>query len=236
MKLIYGIPTYSQFDDCRHAVEQILQSSTLVPDEIIIVDNSETAEGYKSLADLIVKYPCVDIWVRTENILSGAWNDVMDYAVAQQDDDVYVILANDDVTPHPDSIKALVDAAVQNPEIAMWNGSGHSGNSYSFFLMQLWAYNRLGPFDENYKPAYFEDNDKDWQIKVAGLIREEVPAATFDHIGSATANNMSGERKVQHHASFVRNERYFSRKWGGKPGKEQFKIPFERPYFDIADL
>lgn len=232
-KLIYAIPTYTQFDHCRNAVETIIHTSTRVPDGFLIVDNSETAEGYKTLADLIVKYDFVDIQVRTENILAGAWNDMMRYAIEH---DAYMIIANDDVTPHPHSIQALVDAAINRPDIAMWNGSGHSGNSYSFFLLRNWAYKQVGEFDENFKPAYFEDNDFDRRIKLAGLIREEVPTATFEHVGSATMKNMRDERIVQHHASFVKNQRYFQRKWGGTPAHEQYEIPFERPYFDLADL
>lgn len=233
-KLLYGIPTYSQFDACRKAVETIIDTSTLVPDMFLIVDNSETGAAADALTDLAQKYiDRVSILIRRENILSGAWNDIMH--VAKDLNFEYVIIANDDVTPHTQSIHALVDAAEKDPSIAMWNGSGHSGNSYSFFLLQQWAYDRIGPFDENFKPAYFEDNDYDRRKDLLGLIRETLTDCTFDHVGSATRKAMSNEQMINAHARFVSNERYYMRKWAGMPGKEKFKIPFERPFFDLAD-
>lgn len=232
-KVLYGIPTFTEFDHCRKAIEGIINSSTRVPDKIVIVDNSEDESGANALTDLTQKYPeKVHIVIRRENILAGAWNDIMCF-----DNHDYVIIANDDVFPHPHSIEALVNAAENNPKIAMWNGSGHSGNSYSFFLLRQWAYGIVGSFDENFKPAYFEDNDYDWRIKCAGLIREEVQNATFDHVGSATMKSMRDERLVKHHKSFVEAGRYYRRKWGGKPGEEQWKSGFERVLpLDISDL
>lgn len=232
-KVLYGIPTFTEFDHCRKAVEGILHTSSLVPDKIVIVDNSEDESGARALTDLTQKYvDRVHILIRRENILAGAWNDLMQFT--GQD---YVIIANDDVFPHTHSIQALVDAAIARPDIAMWNGSGHSGNSYSFFLLRQWAYEKVGLFDENFRPAYYEDNDYDWRIKCAGLIREEVPAATFDHIGSATMKSMRDERLVKHHQSFVDGGRYYRRKWGDMPGKERWKSGFERILpLDISDL
>lgn len=224
-RVIYGIPTFTEFESCRRAVEGIINNSSLVPDKILIVDNSETEAGAEALTDLTQKYSGrVHIIIRRENILSGAWNDIMNYAGA----DDYVIVANDDVFPHYRSIEALVTAAKERPDVAMWNGSGHSGNSYSFFLLRQWAYRIVGAFDENFKPAYFEDNDFDYRIKLAGLIREEVAEAEFEHIGSATINNMDAIKKVGHHRSFVQNQRYYITKWGAKPGQETFKTPHEK--------
>lgn len=236
--LVYGIPTYTEFDHCRKAVETIIHTSTLVPDKILVIDNSETGAGVAALSDLITTYSCVHMRLRSENILSGAWNDIMNYngALIDRPNADYVIIANDDVFPHPHSIEALVNAAKARPDIGMWNGSGHSGNSYSFFLLRQFAYKIVGPFDEAFKPAYFEDNDFDWRLKCAGLIREEVSEATFDHIGSATLNGMNDARKIMHHKSFVDNSRYYKRKWGEMPGKEKFTIPFASPVpLDLAD-
>lgn len=241
--VLYGIPTYTQFDHCRQAVEGIINNSSLVPNKIVIVDNSEVGLAYETLYDLTEKYPQVSILIRSENILSGAWNDLM------QIESDYTIIANDDVFPHYHSIEALVNAARNNPEVAMWNGSGHSGNSYSYYLLQHWAYNKLsefnrihnlgtGGFNEQFRPAYFEDNCADYILRILlGLVRNEVPEATFEHIGSATMRNMNDERIVTHHKRFAENQRLYQHMWGGLPGKERFQIPFERPYqLDLSDL
>lgn len=227
-KIFYGIPTYSQFDRVRSAVDGIYAGS-LKPTQIIIIDNSETGAGVLALQDLPKQYPNIHIIPRITNILSGAWNDIM--RMTSED---YVILANDDVIPHKHSIEALVTAAKDNPSVAMFNGSGHSGNSYSYFLLRQWAYQIVGPFDERFKPAYFEDNDYDWRLKVAGLIRQEVSTATFEHYGSATIKAMDSNQAKKQHNAFRRNQQYYLSKWGALPGNERYDLPFAG--IDLSDL
>lgn len=228
-KVYYGIPTYTQFAHAEEAVKTVLQSS-LVPDQIVIIDNSEVGAAYTSLQHLPKQYNNVHIIPRKENILSGAWNDIMNLF-----HDDYVIIANDDVKPHKHSIEALVNAAIDRPDVAMWNGSGHSGNSYSFFLLRQWAYQQVGPFDELFKPAYFEDNDYDYRLRIlAGLIREEVANATFDHVGSATVKAMDEHQRMLAHQTFRKVQRRYIGKWGGEPGKERYKVEFAG--LDLSDL
>lgn len=228
-KVYYGIPTYNVFHHAEESVKAILAGS-LVPDQIVIIDNSENGSGVTALSHLQTQYANVHILPRAVNILAGAWNDLM--RLWNED---YVIIANDDVTPHHYSVEALVNAAIDRPDVAMWNGSGHSGNSYSFFLLRQWAYNQVGPFDEKFKPAYFEDNDYDYRLRIlAGLIREEVSNATFDHVGSATTNSMTEKDRQIRHILFRKAQQYFISKWGDVPGKEKYKIPFAG--IDLSDL
>lgn len=228
-KVYYGIPTYNVFHHAESAVKTVLAGS-LVPDQIVIIDNSENGSGVTALSHLQTQYANVHILPRAVNILAGAWNDLM--RLWNED---YIIIANDDVTPHYHSVEALVNAAIDRPDVAMWNGSGHSGNSYSFFLLRQWAYNQVGPFDEKFKPAYFEDNDYDYRLRIlAGLIREEVTNATFDHVGSATTNSMTDKDRQIRHILFRKAQQYFISKWGDVPSKEKYKIPFAG--IDLSDL
>ena len=225
----YGIPTYSQFTHTEEAVKAVLAGS-LVPDQIVIIDNSEVGAGFTALKHLQDQYPTVHILPRSKNILSGAWNDLMRLWAND-----YIIIANDDVKPHYHAVEALVNAAIDRPDVAMWNGSGHSGNSYSFFLLRKWAYDLVGPFDERFIPAYFEDNDYDYRLRIlAGLIREEVSNATFDHAASATVKAMSQPQRDFMHIRFRKNQQYYISKWRGIPGEEKNKIPFAG--IDLSDL
>lgn len=230
----YGIPTYSQFARAEEAVHAVL-AGTIVPNQVVIIDNSETGAGFTALKHLPEQYANVHILPRTKNILSGAWNDLM-----QLWPDDYVIIANDDVKPYPHTIEAFITAAINRPEVAMWNGNsdqtrGVGGNSYSLFLLRQWAYKKVGPFDERFVPAYFEDNDFDYRlIKLAGLIREEVKAATFDHAISSTVRNMTPAQQELQHIAFRKNQRYYISKWGDVPHKERYKIPFAG--IDLSDL
>lgn len=228
-KVYYGIPTYNQFSHAAAAVESVL-SGSMIPDQIVIIDNSETGAACLALGDLSKQYANVHIIPRKKNILSGAWNDLMDL---WHDD--YVIIANDDVKPHKHSVEALVTAAINRPDVAMWNGSGHSGNSYSYFLLRQWAFKQVGRFDERFKPAYHEDNDYDYRLRIlAGLIREEVSAATFDHVGSATTNGLDGAERNRRHMLFRKGQLFYIDKWGGMPGKERYVKEFNG--LDLSDL
>lgn len=231
-KVYYGIPTYSQFKRAEEAVFATL-NNTLVPDQIVVIDNSETGAGFVALQHL-QQYANVHILPRSKNILSGAWNDLMRLWA-----DDYVIIANDDVMPHKHSIEAMVNAAIDRPDVAMWNGNqdqtpGIGGNSYSFFLLRQWAYCQIGPFDERFIPAYFEDNDFDYRLKLAGLIRAEVNRATFDHAKSSTVSNMDTTARNMMHIAFRKNERYYRSKWGDVPGRERFTEPFAG--LDLSDI
>ena len=219
--LYYGIPTYNQFDRAAAAIQAIYTTSTVIPDQIVVIDNSETGGAVQALQPMMDQYPSVHVIPRQQNILAAAWNDIM-----RLFDNDYVIIANDDVIPHPQAIEALVTAGHDYPDYAMLNGSGHSGNSYSFFLLRQWAYRMIGPFDEHFIPAYFEDNDYDYRLKLLDLIRYEVINATFDHYGSATMRALDERAITKHHRSFGRNQRYYMKKWGGMPGAERFTEPF----------
>jgi len=228
--IVYGIPTYapSQALYIRDHVLPALYAGTVVPDRIVIVDNAN-GQSAALLAGIETIYPNVEIIVRKENILSGAWNDIMRLGAE------YTIIANDDVIPDPHSIEALVGAAILEPDVAMWNGSGHSGNSYSFFLLTQWAYAQVGPFDEGFKPAYFEDNDFDYRlIHIHLLTRREVPLATFQHVGSATVKSMTPTQQNEQHLLFRKNRRRYVLKWGGEPAHETYKVEFAG--IDFSDL
>lgn len=228
-KVYYGIPTYTEWERAEQAVLSIIHTSTLVPDEFVIMDNSENGSAVLALQKLIKTYTNVHVIPRAKNNLSGAWNDIMNLYC-----DDYIIIANDDVTPTPYSIESLVNTARANPKIAMVTGIG--GNSYSYFLLRKWAYAQLGPFDEGFDPAYFEDNDFDYRLRIlAGLERIGDPNATFTHYGSATMKHMNPDRVSLHHMRFAANRQRYIQKWGGIPEREVFKIPFQFSPTDLDD-
>lgn len=84
-----------------------------------------------------------------------------------------------------------------------------------------------GLFDEKYYPAYFEDNDFHRRIKLAGMRAVKTNTALYYHYGSRTIK----ENKEVGHISdtyYLTNKQRYIDKWGGKPGLEKFKIPFNQ--------
>jgi len=88
--------------------------------------------------------------------------------------------------------------------------------------------NACGSFDENFFPAYFEDNDMHYRMKLAGAKGYINIRAVAWHVGSATQNadptNPNCSQEQFHNLKI-----YYVTKWGGMPGEETYTNPFNDP-------
>jgi hypothetical protein len=106
-----------------------------------------------------------------------------------------------------------------------------SNHGMGWFTVNTQALKRVGLFDVNLCPCYFEDCD--W-LRRAGLMG--VPVITLrvhsEHgtngVGSGTVN-ATQELKRENARTFEANKQYYIRKWGGVMGQETFEDPFNRP-------
>lgn len=99
------------------------------------------------------------------------------------------------------------------------------GPNFSAYMINRRCWEEVGKFDEGFFPAYFEDNDYHYRIKLAGLKAIVYPPALFFHYGSRTQNE-SGDIPLVPGSLFEKNRSYFIRKWGGVPGNEAFTHPY----------
>ena len=97
---------------------------------------------------------------------------------------------------------------------------------FSGFMINKECWDRVGEFDENFKPAYFEDNDYHRRINIAGMKAIVVPSAMFYHFGNGTQREAIPGRWVTSGFQFEKNREYYKSKWGGLPGEETFQKPF----------
>jgi GT2 family glycosyltransferase len=106
--------------------------------------------------------------------------------------------------------------------------------SFSAFAINKECWETIGEFDELFAPAYFEDNDFHYRMKLAGLTGIVHPPAMFYHYGSRTTNE-AGENGVLvvSGGMFENNRAAYVRKWGGVPGQERFKTPYAHAEKDI---
>lgn len=213
------ILTYNKHDLARKAVDSALAGS-LKP-EIIIVDNSGRAESLPHFKDIIYPFGNVHLIPMVENLgTSKSWNWAMNYF-----EDSFVIFANDDVEFHHDTIDKIVRRALYSPA-GLLHGSQQSGVPFNLFLLKGWAYDKVGEFDETFRPIYFEDDDFAYRLKLAEIDMEEVADATFGHVGSATLKAYTSAETELHHQRFRWNQEYYTRKWGGLPHQETYTHPF----------
>jgi len=100
--------------------------------------------------------------------------------------------------------------------------------NFSAFMIDKKTWDKVGEFDINFKPAYFEDNDYHRRMQLKGIKAIVYPKALFHHYASKTwseglAVSASIKRRL-----FENNKQYYINKWGGIPGEETFTKPFNK--------
>ena len=86
----------------------------------------------------------------------------------------------------------------------------------------------VGYLDENFYPGYFEDNDYRYRQKLMGVHMSPFPLAST-HITSSTLHSCR-EFEEKNRVTFSKNFEYYIDKWGGPPGRELYKTPFDAGY------
>lgn len=208
MKLIVGIPTINRADLLNEALERYFED--FKETEILIVDNGNQ--------QIITREKQFVIYRPERNLgVSGSWNMMMDYA--DKVDATHVLILNDDVisgrTEH--EIKMLIN---QNPDIPFFN----SLQNWCSFILSVDLWKELGGFDETFFPAYFEDNDWCYRMRLAGM--ERLNTSFLNPI--VYRNSMTIAKEPSLNSSFNNNREYYAKKWGGYPNEEMFKTPFNK--------
>ena len=98
---------------------------------------------------------------------------------------------------------------------------------FSCFMINNETIKKVGYFDENFYPAYFEDNDYHMRINLAGFKAVKVNTAIYYHYGSMTIKEGADIKRLSN-AHYLKNKEYYKTKWGGDPGKEKYKTPFNK--------
>lgn len=169
--------------------------------------------------------------------LSNSWNEGILCAYANGAD--VVIVANDDMLPRPGDLDKLAEfsqihKAAYVCYAAGWNERHErpQHSSYGFFAINPVALEVLGCFDENLFPIYCEDTDYRWRAKQAGLVSAQCMDTHIVH-GSSMTTRTDPDLQEQNKITSIRNVEYYRRKWGGAPGKEFYKRPFDNYDIDL---
>jgi GT2 family glycosyltransferase len=204
-----AIPTLRRFDLLTTCVWSAL-AGTVRPDRVIVIDNSGGRCPAIPGAEIVLG--------RQPQSVAKAWNDAARLAAGD-----WLILSNDDVQFAPDTIERMLDVAQANPRAGIV--SVLEGLRFCLFLLRWEAYQAVGPFDERFAPAYFEDNDYHRRLTLARWESPVAPSAIqHEHSGTMKALSIK-EREQQHHVAFRLCARLYQQKWGGLPGQEQYLEP-----------
>jgi hypothetical protein len=100
------------------------------------------------------------------------------------------------------------------------------GPDFSCFATTKKLLEVIGPFDEHFVPAYFEDNDMHRRIQLAGF--EAYAYSPYWHYRSVTVRTDPERARELSSGAQARSRDYYIAKWGGMPGSEIFPTPFNR--------
>lgn len=226
--MVMGIPTLRRYDLLLGAVRSALTGST-IPRYLLVIDNGGRLPAHiqEQLA-VVADTNGVGLSIHTpgRNLgVAASWNIVADNAGLAR----YILLANDDTVCYPGTIASLVEAAFLQPEeLFFFPASGGYKNAWSFFLQRAESWASIGPYDESISPGYgfFEDNDMSYRLQLVGRRHVPVPRCGYGHTDSATVKSMSQSELAIHWQRFGLAKANYIAKWGGEPGRERYRIPY----------
>jgi glycosyltransferase involved in cell wall biosynthesis len=208
MKLIIGIPTLNRADLLNEALIKYFEDFENT--EIFIVDN-----GNQSIITREEKFA---IYRPTENLgVAKSWNHIMDYA--DKVDATHVLMLNDDIylgrTEH--GIKLLISTNSNADFI-------NSMQNWCSFILTVDMWKKAGKFDEEFFPAYFEDNSFDHKMS---LVKAQKSWTSFlDPV--VYRNSMTIAKDPALNNRFEHNRQLYIRMWGGIPTEEKYVTKFNQ--------
>lgn len=159
---------------------------------------------------------------RRKNIGCGpAWNHVIMSSPG------WWLLAGSDVQFKPGSLGKLWDRTQEKQDASIVCADG-----YNVFTISPLGREKVGLFDENFYPAYFEDTDHFRRVALSGALAVNVPGFQLVH-GEAPywgSSTIKSDPSIDGKNAVVMENlgAYYARKWGGPPGHETFMKPFNR--------
>jgi GT2 family glycosyltransferase len=98
------------------------------------------------------------------------------------------------------------------------------GMNHSCLIRKRSVFERVGYYDVNFYPAYFEDNDFARRCDLLGIKYGTVDSASFYHFWSRSI--YEGGIKELNSQRFPLNRDYYVNKWGGSVGNDSHTSPF----------
>lgn len=232
--------------NCLNYTQQFIR--TLGKDfkyRLIIINNGST-DGTSAYLSRLSKEMDLTVINFPANLgVSYAWNTGIKYAIEHWNSK-YFLIPNNDILLYKKTIPRLIDAFKNKNVVLTTSFNVNNGEplptsiediddlfsekiteepDFSCFMISKECVDKVGYFDENFYPAYFEDNDYHYRINLAGLKAIKTTRSVYFHFGSQTIKNDSKIRVISNR-NYIKNQKFFEKKWGGLPGHETYKTPF----------
>jgi GT2 family glycosyltransferase len=191
----------------------------------VVVNNSEGQ--FPEVSDVIDKIvACSNEFVAevviVNNRMNSGFGGAVNQIIKQNIDCNYWFITNDDWHVSPGEL-AKLDERLEDEFVGLLC-DGTDANGYSSFVMSNEMVSTVGLMDENFYPAYCEDNDHRYRMKLTGLNWDKFPLKATHKVSSTLHSNRQFEERNQ--VTFRRNIKYYIEKWGGDRGQERYLTPF----------
>lgn len=262
-KIFVVMPVINLWDEYTiHCMESIAAQVCEVETHVVIVDQASSDMTVVKAEDFGNRKMPGRVHVLHNDVnrgCAGGWNQGVQYAIEQGA--THIFIANNDILLGPGALQALynrmqtkedrltpclvscVDVIRElkvpqmvldpNNEVNKKADTEALHPNFSGFMITPDTIKQIGWFDEGFFPAYFEDNDYHYRIKLAGAYAIANTTAVFIHYGSRTQNQSSSAPMVPGEL-FRKNADYFAQKWGGPPTRETFTKPFNHQDKDLT--
>ena len=217
MKFAIGIPTLNRLDLLFPSLMMYLHDMPSV--HIYIVDNGKQNIFKK------IRHPNIKIIESETNLgVASSWNVLCNQILEHYE---YALILNDDIYLGKKEYEVELFLS-QYPNKDFYLGM----IDWSVFIMPSKTFKKVGIFDEQFFPAYYEDNDYMYRMRLMAMKIYNVPFLNPLIHRSSMTNDKDKSIIVQSEAN---KERYIN-KWGGLPELEKFKRPYENGLSEISEL
>ena len=203
---VLGVPILNRPD----LLWKMLRSIDVTVGEIIVIDNGDCIHELPDDPELP---DFTHVWPGYNMGVAASWNHI----IKMRPRAAWWMTCGFDLEFAPGDLQRLIDHMDETGGVALLQG-------FSAFGIDRDAVRKVGFFDENFVPAYFEDNDYDYRCRLAEVPFCGLPAG-MSHAVSSTLRS-STELQERNNYSFPLNREYFRQKWGGSPYREEFTTPF----------
>lgn len=195
-------------------LEAMLRSVDTPVERLIVIDNSRHGETSAAID--------WDHWQGERTILAchhnlgvaASWN----LGVKLSPKARWWAFANSDLVYHPGDLERFAAYVDANPGVTLFP-------DFTTFGVTPSAFDDIGWFDENFIPAYCEDNDFYYRAQLAQVPLVGLPASP-SHTASATIRSDPHYRD-ENGRTYPQNVHYYRLKWGGEMHGEVYQKPFD---------
>jgi GT2 family glycosyltransferase len=178
--------------------------------KIYVVDNGKQNISAK------IKHPNIIVIENEKNMgVASSWNKLCDLIYKEND---YAIILNDDIYWGKKDWE--IDNLLSNYNKDLYNTT----QDWCVFILPKKTYIQVGKFDEKFYPAYYEDNDFSYRMKLIG--KKEFPIPMINPYVYNVSQSVQKDSSLRDYMQ--QNKEYYIKKWGGTPTKETFKKPFNK--------